>query len=165
MEIEIYWQKPLSLIDGNQEKRIYTPEDKSPMSASPGVYVFARKHGDKIIPLYIGMANNLAVRVSQQLNTVELMMGIQNSPQGKRILILGELQRKSGQVIEKALRIAESALIEHSLSQGFDILNKKGKSRPTHSTYFYGNKEAKIYSGSEVKTELLNRTPDSTYDK
>ena len=89
MEIEIYWQNPFSLIDGTQEKRIYTPEDKSPITDYPGVYVFARKHGDRIIPLYIGMANNLAVRVSQQLNTVELMKGIENSPQGKRLLILG----------------------------------------------------------------------------
>lgn len=83
------------------------------------------------------------------------MKGIENSPQGKRLLILGELQRKPGQIIEKALRIAESALIEHSLSQGFNILNKKGKSRPTHSVYFAGNKEVKIYSGKEVKTRAI----------
>lgn len=155
MEIDIFWQRPLSLVDGTHENRVYTPEDESPITDYPGVYVFARKHGDRIIPLYIGKANNLAVRVSQQLNTVKLMKGIENSPQGKRLLILGELQRKPGQVIEKALRIAESALIEHSLSQGFDILNKKGKSRPTHSVYFSGNKEAKIYSGNEVKTRAI----------
>jgi len=83
------------------------------------------------------------------------MKGIENSLQGKRLLILGELQRKSGQNIQKVLRIAESALIEHSLSQGFDILNKQGKSRPTHSVYFTGNREAKIYSGNEVKTRAI----------
>ncbi len=155
MEIDIFWQRPLSLVDGTHENRVYTPEDESPINDCPGVYVFARKHGDRIIPLYIGKANNLAVRVSQQLNTVKLMKGIENSPHGKRLLILGELQRKPGQVIEKALRIAESALIEHSLSQGFGILNKKGTSRPTHSVYFSGNKESKIYSGNEVKTRAV----------
>jgi len=155
VEIEIYWQKPLSLIDGTDENRVYTPEDKSPITDDPGVYVFARKHGDRIIPLYIGKATNLAVRVSQQLNNVQLMKGIENSPQGKRLLILGELQRKPGQNIQKVLRIAESALIEHSLSQGFNILNKQGKSRPTHSVYFTGNREVKIYSGNEIKTRAV----------
>jgi len=155
MEIEIYWQRPLSLIDGTQENRVYTIEDKSPITDAPGVYVFGRRHGDKIIPLYIGKANNLAVRVSQQFNNVQLMKGIENSPQGKRVLILGELQRKPGQVIQKVLRIAESALIEHSLTQGFDILNKQGKNRPTHSIYFTGNREAKIYSGNEVMTRSV----------
>lgn len=73
MEIDIFWQRPLSLVDGTHKNRVYTPEDESPITDHPGVYVFARKHGDKILPLYIGMAINLAVRVSQQLNTVELL--------------------------------------------------------------------------------------------
>jgi hypothetical protein len=152
MEIEIHWKMPLSLIDGTDEYRVYTPEDKSPMSDRPGVYVFARKHGHRTVPLYVGKANNLAVRVAQQLNNVKLMKGIENSPQGGRLLILGELHRKHGQNTQKVLRIAESALIEHSLSQGFDILNKQGKNRPAHSVCFVGNRQAKRYSGKEIKT-------------
>lgn len=155
MEIEIYWQRPLSLIDGTDEKRVYTPEDKSQIPDSPGVYVFARKHGDRIIPLYVGKATNLAVRLDQQFNNVKLMKGIEISPQGKRLLLLGVLQRKPGQTIQKVLRIAESALIEHSLLQGFDTLNKKGKSKPTHSIYFTGNREVTKYSGNEVKKRAI----------
>ena len=73
MEIEICWQRPLSLVDETNEYRACTPEGKSPITDYPGVYVFARKRGDKIIPLYVGMAINLAVRLSQQLNNVKLM--------------------------------------------------------------------------------------------
>ena len=84
------------------------------------------------------------------------MKGIENAPQGRRVLILGELQRKPGQVITKVLRIAESALIEHSLTQGFDIINKQGKRRPTHSIYFSGNREVRQkYSGNEVMTRAV----------
>ena len=152
MEIEIYWQRPLSLIDGTDDNRVYTPEDKSPIPDYPGVYVFTRKHGDRMIPLYVGKATNLAVRLAQQLNNVKLMKGIENSPQGTRLLLLGELQRKPGQNIQKVLRIAESTLIEHNLSQGFDILNRQGENRLAPAVYFTGNREVKIYSGNEVKT-------------
>ena len=152
MEIEIRWQGPISLIDGTDEKRVYTPEDESLIPDCPGVYVFARKRGETMIPLYMGRATRLAVRISQQLNSVELMKGIENSPQGRRVLIVGQLQRKPGQPLQRALRIAEAALIEHSLSQGFDILNKLGKSRPAHSVWFAGNREVRAYSGNEIKT-------------
>lgn len=155
MEININWERPLSLIDGTHQNRVYTPEDESPLTENPGVYVFARKHGNRIIPLYVGRANNLNVRISQQLNNVQLMKGIQNSPQGNRLLILGKLRKKPGQNLLKVLRIVESALIEQSLSQGFDILNKQGKNRPTHTVYFTGNREAKLYSGKEVKTRAV----------
>lgn len=150
MEISINWIKPITLIDGTNLSRIYTPEDESSIRDVPGIYIFARNYGGRIIPLYIGMATNLADRVFQQLNNVNLMKGIENSPQGKRILIIGELQRKPGQVIQKVIRIVESALIEHSLIQGFDVLNKQGKNRPTHSIYFSGNREVTNYSGKEV---------------
>ena len=152
MDIEIRWQGPISMIDGTEEKRVYTPEDESLIPDCPGVYVFARKRGETIIPLYMGKAARLSVRIPQQLNSVELMKGIENSPQGRRVLIVGQLQRKPGQNLQKALRIAEAALIEHSLSQGFDILNKQGKSRPAHSVCFTGNREVRAYSGNEMKT-------------
>ena len=80
--------------------RIYTPEDETSIHDVPGIYIFARVYGKQIIPLYIGMAKKIKTRISQQLNTVKLMTGIQNSSAGKRILIIGELHTKPGQVVE-----------------------------------------------------------------
>ena len=67
MDIDIYWLKPITLIDGTSLKRIYTPVDESSIHDIPGIYIFARNYGERIIPLYIGLATNIANRVFQQL--------------------------------------------------------------------------------------------------
>lgn len=157
MDVELSWLEPLPLVDGSDEYRVYTlkNEDADSLPDNPGIYIFAREYGAKIIPLYVGMAGNLAARISGQLNNVHLMKGIESAPQGMRLLIIGELRRKPGQKPAKCMRIAESALIEHSLAHGFDILNKQGKKRPTHNIYFTGNRRAKTFSGKQVNIRAI----------
>jgi hypothetical protein len=118
----------------------------------PGVYIFARKYKNETIPLYIGMAHNLEARIELQIyNNVLLMMAIQRAARGERILLIGELQPKSGQEIGKALRIVEATLIEHCLTEGYDILNKQGTKRPVHQIKFSGNRLATHLTGRLMK--------------
>lgn len=131
MDLTLSWCKPLPLRDGYRENLIYTIyEEKIPNV--PGIYVFARKHGKFMEPLYVGKANNLQVRISQQLNNARLMKGIENASAGHRILLLGELFLKPGQQLDKALKIAESAFIKHYLAEGYELLNIQGKQLRRH---------------------------------
>jgi hypothetical protein len=91
MDIRVVWQQPISLIDGSKQSLIYAVRDPSAIPDRPGVYVFGRRFGDTVSPLYIGKAENLTKRIEQQLNNVRLMKGIENAPTGERILLVGEL--------------------------------------------------------------------------
>lgn len=114
MEIRVVWQQPLSLRDGSSEGLIYACEDPALIPNRPGIYVFARRHGDAVSPLYIGQAENLAKRIPQQLNNVKLMNGMKNAPTGERILLVGELALRSGQRVSRVLEVVENALIEYA---------------------------------------------------
>jgi len=154
MEINIYWWPPLQLIDGTEHNLIYMLENLENESdyeelEIPGLYIFARKYKREVIPLYVGMAHNLAERIEHQIyNNVLLMKAIQRASKGERILLIGALLTKPGQEIGKALKIAEATLIEHCLTEGYDILNKQGTKRPVHVIKL---------SGSNLGTKLTRR--------
>ena len=82
MEIRVVWQQPIPLVDGSSQSLIYVPPDPAAIPDRPGVYIFGRRHGETVSPLYIGKAENLARRIEQQLNNVRLMKGIENAPTG-----------------------------------------------------------------------------------
>lgn len=65
MEITLLWSQPLPLKDGHRQFLIYTLDDNDleELSEGPGVYVFGRRHGDTLSPLYIGQAANIARRI------------------------------------------------------------------------------------------------------
>ena len=139
MDIRVVWQQPIPLRDGSAEGLIYACEDPALIPNRPGVYVFARRHGDSVSPLYIGQAENVAKRIPQQLNNVKLMKGIENAPTGERILLVAELALKPGQQAARVLEVVENALIEYALSNEFEILNKQGTHTPVHAIAFEGN--------------------------
>lgn len=142
MTLKIYsqWSQPLTLKDGSRHNLVYFVEGVENIPEKPGVYVFARKHGKKVSPIYIGQAQKLRTRIQQQLNSVPLMVGIWNAPNGSRILLYCEAQLKAGQNRKKVLGLIENTLIDHALSEGCELLNKQGTKRPTHSLIFRGNR-------------------------
>ena len=152
MELNISWWPPLRLIDGSEHNLIYMLEDQSSLEELeevPGIYIFARKYKGETIPLYVGMAHNLEARIELQIyKNVLLMKALQSAARGERILLIGELQPNPGQEIVKALKITEATLIEHCLTEGYDILNKQGTKRPVHLIKF---------SGSRLGTHLTRR--------
>jgi hypothetical protein len=100
-----------------------------------GIYVFARKFGDSYSPIYIGKAQNLRSRLKAQFRSLPLMVKVKNWNQvdaenaslavsGKRVLFVATLAKPTASAsITKALGISERALIEHALTEGYNIVN------------------------------------------
>jgi hypothetical protein len=111
--------------DGWREGLIYTA-DLPRLPGGAGVYVFARRWGDGYEALYIGKATRIRGRVGQQLNNVRLMNHLVNARAGARVVIAGELVLRGGQQVEACVRVVETALIRHFLSDGHDLVNVQG---------------------------------------
>jgi hypothetical protein len=143
MDIHIDWLQPFDLVDGSRDGVIYAVDDEDAIPDTPGVYVFARVHGDVVEPLYVGRATNLTRRIGQQLNNLRLMRGIEEAPAGYRTLYVGEIQFRQGQRQGSVLRVAESALINAALAEGCDLLNIAGTNTLVHTIESTGNREAR----------------------
>ena len=138
--INCSWSEPISLVDGTKENQIYHTDEIDRIPDKPGIYVFARSHGESVSPMYIGQADNLKKRIEQQFNNVNLMMSIKNAPKAKRILLYCEAKIHKRQNRKQVLAILENALIDHALSEGHVLVNKQGTKRPTHKIEFKGNR-------------------------
>ena len=150
MQILIKWHQQIELEDGSDENLIFSVDDLSKFEDIPGVYMFCRQYSEKISPLYIGKAINLAKRIRQQLNTTKLVKAIENALTGSKVLIIGTLNAKPGQVGEKCIRLVEKALIDHALSEGHELINQMGTKTPCDEISFTGNKKAKAFTGSHM---------------
>ncbi|MBK8483684.1 MAG: GIY-YIG nuclease family protein [Saprospiraceae bacterium] len=73
----------------------------------PGCYVFIKKYGDKITPLYIGQALNLRSRIKSQLENVKIARRIEKSEKGIKLVMYCKVELKKGQQIKKVLNILE----------------------------------------------------------
>jgi hypothetical protein len=139
LNIEAEWGQPIPL----QEARsgaIYECPDLTTIPEGPGIYIFFREHGKQITPLYVGRAEKLRRRIKQQFNSVKLMTSIREAQTGSRFLIYCEPKPKRGQKMKSVIRIMEEALIAHLLSKGYDLMQKQGIKRPTHTLSFRGNR-------------------------
>jgi hypothetical protein len=143
MKIALKWEKPIRLRDGSTQNRIYFCRGTDKFPRKPGVYVFARKFGKNIFPLYVGQASRLKGRIEGQFNNLRLMVGIKNAPAGNRILLIARLYLKRGQQMNKVLDIVESALIKNALAQGHDLLNQQGTKTRVHVIRSVGNSSSR----------------------
>lgn len=141
LNISATWYQPVALSLARSGLIYDCPEiEKVPQTA--GVYVFGRRFGNSISPLYVGRAANLQQRLLQHLNSVKLMLGIKNAQAGERFFMCCEVNPKRGQKIGKVLEILESALISHLLSEGHELLQIQGTKRPNHTITFDRNETA-----------------------
>lgn len=146
MDIRLRWLEPFDLIEGNGLIYDVEEDDWDYIADAPGVYIFARAHGDAVAPLYIGRATSLSERIWQQLNNnVRLMRGLEDAQAGYRVLLIGELLLRPGQRIATVLRLVESALIRSALVEGFELLNIQGTRTPVHTVTSSGNREARSW--------------------
>jgi hypothetical protein len=144
MDIRLRWHEPLYLEQEGALIYHIDEDDWDYIPDKPGVYIFARMHGQAIAPLYIGKATSLSERICQQLNNnVRLMRGLQDAPSGYRVLLLGELLPRPGQRIASILGLAEASLIRSALVEGFELLNIQGTRTPVHTLTSSGNREAR----------------------
>jgi hypothetical protein len=140
LSINCCWSDPISLKDGTRKNLIYYIDEIDDIPDKPGIYIFARSHGNSVSPIYIGQADKLKTRIEHQFNNVKLMMGVRNAARAIRILIYCEARISKGQNRKKVLAILENALIDHALSEGHELLNKQGTKKPTHKIEFKGNR-------------------------
>jgi hypothetical protein len=118
-----------------------------------GVYVFARRFGQSIAPLYIGQSSSLRKRIDFQFGNARLMMGIKHADAGHRILLFARLRSRPGQQEQKVLDIVESALIKHALAEGHELLNKQGTKTKVHTIRSKGNASSKQVAPLNVYVE------------
>lgn len=144
LNIGAKWSKPIRLLDGSRDGLIYRVSDLDTIPDTPGAYVFARKHGRKVAPLYIGETMNLRSRLNQHLGmNLKLMKGIEAAAIGKRIFFYCAVRTKQKQNLKQVLKVLQSALIEYALSEGHKLLNKQGAKTPVHTINLTGNRYSK----------------------
>jgi hypothetical protein len=143
LNIDAVWSKPIELLDGGRDGLIYRIGDLQGIPDSPGAYVFARLFGENVTPLYIGETTTLRSRLNQHLNmNLRLMKGIENAANGKRVFLFCEVHLRRGQKINQVLKVLQSALIEHALSEGHKLLNVQLARTPVHTINFRGNRHS-----------------------
>jgi hypothetical protein len=125
MKLALQWYKPLALKIDKDGNGIYTVT-LGDIPTVPGIYLFLRTHGRKSEVLYVGKADQLRLRIKQQLNNLKLMKGIERAATGKRLLAFAKFIPKQAQQQTKALRRIETAYIRHYLADGHKLINKQG---------------------------------------
>lgn len=165
MDIEATWSRPIELTDGVKIGLIYSlPIEEIP--AESGVYIFARTHGAKVFPLYIGESQNLRARLRQHLEKVPLMKAIEGALTGKKVVLYCTLSTNSKDRSKKQLKIVEKALILHAQSEGHELFNKKGTKLPTDTISFTGNCTSESIAPRLMRIEhALTRRPTRTASK
>ena len=139
MQIEAAWSQPIPLKKCKPGGLIYEM-DLDLLPTVHGVYVFARQHGTKVTPIYIGETQNLCARIKGHLNSLPLMREIDNAPAGKRFLIYCTVKAGSALKAKKHVKVIEKALILHAQGEGHTLFNTKGTKLPTNEIFFSGNR-------------------------
>ncbi|MGH9452999.1 MAG: GIY-YIG nuclease family protein, partial [Terriglobia bacterium] len=141
MNITVEWSEPYSLRDGSDRYLIYACDDLDSFPREPGVYIFARRYGNTVCPLYIGQTLNIYKRIVQHFKfSLVLMNKIKKKAKaGDRIVLFGIPKLAPGQQVERVLQVLEHALIGNALAQGHELLNVHGTNIPAHYITNRGN--------------------------
>lgn len=139
MQIEATWSQPIALKKGLPGGLIYVLKLED-LPEEPGVYVFGRKHGESVVPIYIGETLSIRGRVKDHLNSLALMRAIENAPNGGRFFIYCTVKAGSKEKAKKHVKVLEKALLVHAQSEGHELFNKKGTKLPTDTISFTGNR-------------------------
>jgi hypothetical protein len=153
MKIEATWSQPIPLIKDKSGKLIYTLDLKS-LPAKPGVYVFGRKHGSTVVPIYIGETLSVRGRIKWHLDSLPLMRAIEQSHTGRRFLIYCTVKAGTTDKAKKHIGVLERALILHAQGEGHELVNKRGTKLPTDTISFSGNRTSEAIA---PRTMLVKR--------
>lgn len=139
MKIEATWSQPTKLVLSRSPDKIYEL-DLEALPAKPGVYVFGRRHGGSVTPIYIGETLSIKARTKGHLNSVALMGAIKAAPKGERFFIYCTVKAGNKDKAKKLIKVLEKALILHAQSEGHELVNKKGTKLPADEITFTGNR-------------------------
>ena len=90
-----------------------------------GIYIFYRqtKSGEEEA-LYVGQSQNIRERFKQHSNSLKLVEGLEDTPQGKKMFVFAEIKVRKD-CLEYALDQAERGYIQYLLDEDHPLLNKK----------------------------------------
>ena len=153
MKIRIAWCAPIRLQDGSSVDLIYRLNDLERIPIEPGIYVFLRRKGKRLVPMYIGQALKLRRRIRKQFNNLRLMKGIEKAPRRPRYLAYAVYTPTPGQDIKKVLGIVENSLIRYAMAQGHDLINIHGTRLREHHIMSSGSKDSRSWFPGEMSVE------------
>jgi hypothetical protein len=153
LNIEAVWSKPIKLYEANSGASYACP-DLETIPEGPAVYIFGRKHGKSLMPLYIGKALNLRQRMGQQFDSIKLMLKLKEAANGGRFLIYCVPSLKRGQKASKVIKVMEDALIARALAKGCELRQKQGTLRPNHAINFSGNRTSEAVAGRFIRLRV-----------
>ncbi|GAB1406105.1 hypothetical protein MASR1M8_00240 [Thermomonas brevis] len=73
VKIEASWSKPIPLKKDPKDQLIYIL-NLADLPDEPGVYVFGRKHGSTVAPIYIGETLSIRGRIKSHLESLPLVI-------------------------------------------------------------------------------------------
>lgn len=156
VDIMLKWSQPIQLSSGASENLIYSLDvDSLPQTA--GLYVFGRRRGQMIIPVYVGQALRLRGRVKRQLNNAKLMLALKKTPNRRKYITYAEIVGKPGQSAKKVLNVVEKAFIEHALAEGHDIVNVQGTKRRKHFITSTGGRAGRTWIPKQLSPAKKQR--------
>ena len=123
MKIELNWLEPIELGNSASLRENIKNFDFNEVPEIAGVYIFYREYGETQKALYVGKSENIRTRMKSHFNSLALIGGLEEAPQGKKKLIFAELKTRSE--LGRALNQAEKALIQHYMEEKHPLLNKR----------------------------------------
>lgn len=153
MKIEASWSQPIALKKCESDELIYEL-DTDQLPSEPGVYVFCRRHGECVVPIYIGESLSIRNRIQGHLKSLPLMRAVENAPNGARFLIYCTVNAGSLKKAKKHVKVVEKALILHAQGEGHVLFNKRGTRLPTDEILFRGNRTSEAVA---PRTMLIKR--------
>jgi hypothetical protein len=95
MKLTVEWTKEIELEHGHNGMPSYGC-DITAIPDVPGIYIFARRFGDRVEALYVGKANSIRRRIKAQFNNLKLMRHIESAKSGTKVLRTGEFIPNKG---------------------------------------------------------------------
>lgn len=123
MKIELNWMEPIELGSSSTLRENIKNLDLKCIPDIVGVYIFYREYGGKQYALYVGKSENIRTRMKSHFNSLSLIEGLENTPQGAKKLIFAEVKTRSD--LGRALNQAEKGLIQHYIENDHPLLNQK----------------------------------------
>ncbi len=123
MKIELNWFEPIELGSSGTLRENIKNFDLKELPEIAGIYIFYREYGESQTALYVGKSENIRSRMKAHFNSLRLIEGLEDTPQGKKHLIFAEI--KTRVEIGRALNQAEKGLIQHYIEKGHPLLNQK----------------------------------------
>ncbi len=130
MQIKLHWHEPIELGSSGLGssgtlRQTFKNFDFKTIPDVAGIYIFYRqtKSGEEEA-LYVGQSQNIRERFKQHSNSLKLVEGLEDTPQGKKMFVFAEIKVRKD-CLEYALDQAERGYIQYLLDEDHPLLNKK----------------------------------------